>query len=467
MAGPVRTRFSPSPTGYFHVGGGRSVLFNWFIARQQPDGVLILRIEDTDRERHGEEHVDGIRRAIRWLGLDWDEEYRQSERSALYAEGVSRLVAAGDAYYCSCTREEIDARRVEGAPQGGYDRFCRERGLGPGDGNALRFKTPLSGATVVRDVVRGDVTFENATLQDFVIQRADGSALFILANVVDDIDMRVTHVVRGEEHLPNTAPYQLLWAALGGGELPVFAHLSVIVDEQRRKISKRRDGDLVVLEGYALAGYLPAAMRNYLALLGWSPSGDREIVTLEEMVAEFRLEDVNSSSAFFDVKKLRAFNGEYIRALSVDEFIAACEPFVADIERFDVDVFRAMAPHVQTRIEVLSDVPAMVDFLFLDSPVIDEAAWSKVLSTETAGPMLDGALAAFVDCEWTATALHAAVESVGVANGLKLGKAQAPIRVAVTGRTVGPPLFESLELLGRDETLRRLSVARAAVTPPA
>ncbi len=438
-------------------------MYNWFVARQSTDGALILRIEDTDQERHGEEHVDGMRQAIRWLGLDWDEEYRQSERAHLYAAAADRLIAQGVAYYCSCTREEIDARKQAGDPQGGYDRFCRDRGLGP-DGNALRFRVP-PGKTVVDDKVRGIVEFDNDNIQDFVIQRADRSALFIFANVVDDIDMRVTHVIRGEEHLPNTGPYELLWTALDGGDFPVFAHLSVIVDEKRAKISKRKHGDLVVMERYALEGYLPAAMNNYLALLGWSP-GDEEIVPLEQMVRDFRLEDVNSSSAFFDVKKLRAFNGEYIRAMTVEEFVAACEPWLG-FEGFDADVFRVMAPLVQTRIEVLGDVPGMVDFLFLDSPIIDEAAWTKVLSTETAGPMLDGVIAAMADCEWTAASLHAAVESVGSANGLKLGKAQAPVRVAVTGRTVGPPLFESLELLGRDETLRRLSHARAAVTPPA
>jgi glutamyl-tRNA synthetase len=459
----VRTRFSPSPTGYFHVGGGRSVLYNWFLARQANDGVLILRIEDTDRERHGEEHVEGIRRAIRWLGLDWDEEYRQSERTPLYLAAIDRLIADGNAYYCTCTRDEIDARKPPGAPQGGYDKFCRDRGLGPNDGGALRFKVP-AGTTVVPDVVRGDVSFENENIEDFVIQRTDGSPLFVLANTVDDIEMGVTHVVRGEEHLPNTPKNILLWNALDGGPLPVFGHLSVIVNEKRQKLSKRRDTDRVVMEEYAAEGYLPAAMANYLALLGWSPSGDREIVPLDEMVREFRLEDVNSSSAFFDVKKLRAFNGEYIRALSVEEFVAACEPFVVGLSRFDAGVFTAMAPHVQTRIEVLSDVPGMVDFLFLADPAIDEAAWTKVMGADTSAAMLDGALAAFADCEWSVEALHAAVETVGQTIGLKLGKAQAPIRVAVTGRTVGPPLFESLELLGRDEVLRRLSTARAAVT---
>ena len=210
----------PSPTGYFHVGGGRSVLYNWFLARQSPDGVLILRIEDTDRERHGEEHVEGIRRAIRWLGLDWDEEYRQSERTAS-VRGGRRAAARAAATRTSATaraRRSTPARS-EGDPQGGYDRFCRDRGSAAPTGNALRFRC-RTGKTVIDDKVRGEVEFDNDNIQDFVIQRADGSALFILANVVDDIDMRVTHVVRGEEHLSNTAPYELLWVALGGGELP-------------------------------------------------------------------------------------------------------------------------------------------------------------------------------------------------------------------------------------------------------
>ncbi len=446
MAPPVRTRFSPSPTGYFHVGGGRSVLYNWFLARQSPDGVLILRIEDTDKERHGEEHVDGIRRAIKWLGLDWDEEYRQSERTALYTAAVDRLIAQGDAYFCSCSRDEIDARKKEGDPHGGYDRFCRDRGL-PASGNALRFRVPLPGKTVIDDKVRGTVEFDNDNLQDFVIQRAAGSPLFILANVVDDIDMRVTHVVRGEEHLSNTAPYELLWTALGGGEYPVFAHLSVIVNEKRQKLSKRRDSDKVVLEEYADEGYLPAAMANYLALLGWSP-GETEIVPLAQMVRDFRLEDVTPSSAFFDVKKLRSFNGDYIRALSPDEFTAVCEPWLGSLDR---ELWRAVAPEVQTRIEVLSDVPGLVDFLSIPP--------TGVALTEAAAPMLEGSAAAFATCDWTADGIKDALEAVGQANGLKLGKAQAPIRLAVMGKPQGLPIT-SIALLGRDEVLRRLSVAR-------
>jgi len=463
----VRTRISPSPTGYFHVGGGRTALYNWFLARQNEDGAFILRVEDTDRERHSEDAVDGIRRALRWLGLDWDEEYRQSERAEVYAAAVERLIADAAVYNCQCTREDVAARKPAGATPG-YDRFCRDLGLDPAPGRALRFKVPLPGSTTVDDLIHGEVVVDHANIEDFVVARADGSALFLLANAVDDLDMRVTHVVRGDDHLPNTPKYQLLWAALGGGDLPVFAHLPMIVNEKRQKLSKRRDTDKVVMEDYIAEGYLPAAMRNYLALLGWAPGDNREIVTLEEMVDEFALAGVNSSSAFFDVKKLRSFNGDYIRALPTDEFVSACEPFLAagpwPPERFSPETFRSIAAEVQTRVEVLSQVPAMVDFLFLAEAPVDDDAWMRVTGTDTSAPMLDAVAERYAGCGWDAETLHAETLAAGEKLGLKLGKAQAPVRVAVTGRSVGPPLFESLVVLGRDRTLERIDSARARLS---
>jgi glutamyl-tRNA synthetase len=340
----------------------------------------------------------------------------------------------------------------------------RDAGMGPGEGRALRFRVPDEGSTTIVDVIRGEPVFDHRTIEDFVIMRSDGSALFLLANVVDDLDMRITHVIRGEEHLPNTPKYALLWEALGGGDLPVFGHLPVIVNEKRQKLSKRRDK--VALEQYAAEGYLFQAMRNYLALLGWAPSGDREIVTVEEMIAEFRLEDVNHSPAFFDEKKLRHFNAEYIRAMTPAEFVSAAGPFLEKGPwppgAFDFDVFDAMAPLVQTRVETLSEVPGMIDFLFLAEPDIDDASWAKATKDPAqARAILDGCIAAFESIDWATDAIHAAVAEVGEAQGLKLGKAQAPVRVAVTGRSVGPPLFESLEVMGRDATLDRLRAARA------
>ena len=458
-----RVRFAPSPTGYFHVGGARTALFNWLFARHL-GGAFVLRVEDTDAERNRPEWVEGIQSSLRWLGVEWDEgPHFQSQRSELYQAALARLVEGGAVYACTCTREEVEAR-TKGAPTPGYDGHCRELGLPAGLGAALRFRTPRAGVTVVTDVIRGEPAFENATIEDFVVRRSDGSPTFILANVVDDADMAITHVIRGEEHLPNTPKALLLWSALGAGAPPTFAHVPVLVNERRQKLSKRRDK--VALEDYRDQGYLAEAMRNYLVLLGWGPGDDREILTVEEMVAEFRLEQVNSSPAFFDEKKLLHFNGEYIRRLSADEFVAACEPFLLEgpwpPSAFDPSAFQAIAPLVQERVKLLSEVPAYVDFLFLDDAPTDEKAWDKrVVQGASAVEILDGAREAYADCSWEAETLHATTLALGERFGLGLGKAQFPIRVAVTGREVGPPLFESLAVLGRERTLQRLGAALA------
>jgi glutamyl-tRNA synthetase len=452
----VRARFCPSPTGYFHVGGARTALFNWLLVKQQ-GGEFILRIEDTDQERNKEEWVLGIHNAMRWLGLEWDEYYRQSERLALYAAATARLVDQANAYYCDCTNDVIQARKGDDKTPG-YDGFCRDRGLTAG---AVRYRTPDAGTSTVVDVVRGVVDVDFANIRDFVIQRSDGSPLFIIANVVDDIDMRVSHVVRSEEHLANTHPYQLLWSALDGGELPVFAHLPIVVNEKRQKLSKRRPSDNVELEQYIAEGYISPAMLNYLALLGWSPGEDDEIVGVPEMVERFRLEDVKSASAFFDVKKLRHFNGHYIRELSADDFVAAAGPYLQDAVPFvDYEIFEEIAPVVQERVEVLSDVGPMIDFLFVREPVIDDAAWGKHMKGPAA-EILDGVLRLFSECDWTAESIKQAVVAVGEGLGLGLTKTHFPVRVAVTGKAVGPPLFESLEVLGREPTLERLRAARS------
>jgi len=451
----------------FHVGGARSALQNWVFARQH-NGVFVLRIEDTDQARNRPEWIEGILSALDWIGIrrgTYEGPYFQSSYDAEHRAAAARLYEEGRAYYCDCTREQILART--GSQYGGYDGYCRDRGLGPGPGRALRFRTPREGMTVVRDLVRGEPTFENAKIEDFVIARADGSAVFLLANVVDDMTMGITHVIRAEEHLPNTPKQQLLWEALGARP-PVWAHVPVVVNEKRQKLSKRRDK--VALEQYRDEGYLADAMRNYLMLLGWAPSGDREIVPWSVIEQEFRLEDVNPSPAFFDEKKLRAFNGEYIRALSVAEFIEACQPWLHGTDTipappwkpadFDPEAFAAVAPLAQTRIAVLSEIVPNVDFLFLEEPAYDEASWAKAMPGSA--DLLRDALDAFESLpEWNAESLRGALEAVGAARNLKLGKAQAPVRVAVTGRTVGLPLFESLAVLGRERTLARLRGALA------
>ncbi len=450
----------------FHMGSARSVLYNWAFALHNR-GALVLRIEDTDAARNRPEWIDGIISAMGWLGIDgsqYEGPYFQSENLKKHTEAAVRLHDQGRAYYCGCTREDVLART--GDQHRGYDGYCRDRGLGPGPGRALRFRAPDEGATVIDDLVRGQTVFENSTIEDFVLVRADGSVLFLLANVVDDVDQRITHVLRSEEHLSNTPKQQLLWEALGH-QPPTWGHLSILVNEKRQKLSKRRDK--LALEDFRDEGYLAAAMRNYLMLLGWAPRGDREIMPWDEMVAEFRIEDVNPSPAFFDVKKLRAFNGEYIRALSADEFIAACQPWLEPPrapwppERFDAAVFAELAPLAQTRVAQLAEIAAMVDFAFLPEPVIDEASWAKAMR-EPAADLLASVAAAYADVPWQADHLRERLEAVGTSFGLSLGKAQAPVRVAVTGRAVGLPLFESLQVLGRVETLRRIAAARERIT---
>ncbi|WP_418276388.1 glutamate--tRNA ligase [Isoptericola jiangsuensis] len=470
----VRVRFAPSPTGMFHVGGARSALFNWAVAKQT-GGTFVLRIEDTDASRNKPEWVDGILAAHAALGMHADDPtfegpYFQSANRDKHVAAARRLLDDGRAYFCDCTRDDVVART--GNQQTGYDGHCRDRGLDEAPGRALRFRTPDDGETAVVDLIRGNPTFPNSAMEDFVVARGDGSPVFLLANVVDDLDEGITHVIRGEEHLPNTPKQQLLWAALGA-EPPVWAHLPVIVNEKRQKLSKRRDK--VALEDYLAEGYLPAAMVNYLMLLGWAPGNDEEILPFEEMISRFRIEDVNSASAFFDLKKLAAFNGEYIRALDVQEFVAAVGPWLRAPhapwaeEQFDAVAFAAVAPLAQSRVALLSDITANVDFLFLDAPVDDAQSWNKAMKAG-APELLADARTALAGLEpWAAEPLKETILAVGEAHGLKLGKAQAPVRVAVTGRTIGLPLFESLEVLGRERTLGRVdaALARLAENPPA
>ena len=317
----------------------------------------MLRIEDTDEARDRPEWTQGIIDALAWIGIGADDPafegpYFQSVTPVPTSPRPSGCSQSGQAYYCDLTAEEIQARSKASGRQG-YDGYSRDRGLGPGPGRVLRFRVPDGGPTVVHDVVRGEVSFDHDAIEDFVLLRGNGTPMFLLANVVDDIEMGITHVVRGEEHLPNTPKQQLLWEALGH-EPPVWAHVPVLVNEQRKKLSKRRDK--VALEDYRDEGYLAEAMVNYLMTLGWAPQGDTEIVPWSRIEEEFRLEDVTHSPAFFDLKKLAAFNGEYIRALSVEEFVAACEPWIP--EHYDRAAFAAIAPQLQTRVDDARRGPA-------------------------------------------------------------------------------------------------------------
>ncbi|MGH9226509.1 MAG: glutamate--tRNA ligase [Acidimicrobiales bacterium] len=464
-----RVRYAPAPSGYLHVGTALVALYNWMYARHT-GGTMVLRIEDTDAARSSVESIEAIERGLHWLGIDWDEgPVRQTSRRARYDEVAEQLVAEGRLYACDCTADDVRARA--GAPPDAkipYDGFCRDRALVPGPGRALRFRVPDEGETVVRDVVRGDVRFAHDTIEDFVVVRSDGAPSFYLPNAVDDLDQAITHVIRGEDLLSSTPRVLLVRHAIGEADDPVYAHLPLIVDEKRRKLSKRHHA--VAVEEYREQGYLAEAVRNYLALLGWTPRDGEEIVPIDRMVGEFELSDINPSPAFFDIQKLDHVNATYIRALPVDTFVRESLPWLEmdtpwPPERFDLATFEALAPLVQERVRKLGEVAGLVDFLFCEEPVVDRASWDKVMSTPTAAAVLDAAIAEYETCEWTAAVLHEVTAAIGERHGLKLGKAQAPIRVAVTGRSVGPPLFESLEVLGRDEALARLRHARGQVGP--
>ena len=371
-----RYRFAPSPTGYFHVGGARTALYNWLLALKN-NGTFVLRIEDTDESRNEPQWTQGIIDALAWIGIDsndphFEGPYFQSTYAAEHVAAAQKLFDSGNAYYCDQTSEQIQ-ERAKAAGLNGYDGFSRDRGLAPGPGHVLRFKVP-AGKTIVHDTVRGEVEFENSTIEDFVLLRGNGTPVFLLANVVDDITMNISHVLRAEEHLPNTPKQQMLWNALGVTP-PVWAHVPVLVNEQRKKLSKRRDK--VAVEQYREEGILPQAMVNYLMTLGWAPHGDTEIVPWEKIVEEFALESVNHSPAFFDIKKLQSFNGEYIRMMPLEDFITAAEAILTSdaapwpAERYKPELFRAMAALVQTRVAVMAEVCALVDFLFLAEPPID------------------------------------------------------------------------------------------------
>ncbi|MCU1358951.1 MAG: gltX [Ilumatobacteraceae bacterium] len=456
-----RYRFAPSPTGFFHVGGARTALYNWALARQQ-GGTFVLRVEDTDEARNRPEWTDGIIEALAWIGISKDDPtfegpYFQSHYAQQHIAAAERLFQSGHAYYCDLTGDQIQERsKVSGKP--GYDGYSRDRGLGPAPGNVLRFRVP-TGSTVVHDAVRGEVTFENDSIEDFVLLRGNGSPMFLLANVVDDMTMRISHVLRAEEHLPNTPKQQMLWQALGA-QPPVWAHVPVLVNEQRKKLSKRRDK--VALESYRDEGYLADAMVNYLMTLGWAPKGDTEIVPWSTIEADFRLDDVTHSPAFFDVKKLTSFNGDYIRAMPVDEFTAACEPWIQqwcqvhpNVE-WQPTIWQTMAPFVQTRIGVLAEAPGYIDFLLLPEPEFDEGSIAKAVKAPGARDVLAEVIAAYESVDWNRDAMKDTFDAIAEAREMKPGKAGGPMRVAITGRSVGPPMYESLELLGRDETLRRM-----------
>jgi glutamyl-tRNA synthetase len=466
-----RVRFAPAPTGYLHVGSARSALFNWLYARHT-GGTFVLRVEDTDEAKTTQEFVDAITEPLTWLGLDWDEgPLFQSGHRDRHVAAVEQLVAEGKAYYCDLSREEIDQRAADAGLPSGYHGWSRDREVQDGPGVVVRFRAPDEGRTVVDDMIRGRVEFAHDTIEDFVIRRGDGSPVFLIANAVDDHDMGITHVIRGEDLLNTTPKVLLLWHALGFGEPPTYAHLPLLVNEQRKKLSKRRDD--VALADYVARGYLPEAMRNALALLGWGPKDEVEIRPIEEIIEMFDLADVNKAPAFFDPKKLDHVNAEYIKAMTPMAFVEAAEPWLtADdapypVANYDRVVALALAEDVQQRVANLAEAPAWLDWLFLDSiEDYDEKSWTKAMvKGKVPDRVLDDIAAALVDDDFTdRDRLEATVMGVGTALSEELDTrvmSQAPLRVALTGRGAGIPLWEAMTHLGRDVCLSRIAAARA------
>jgi glutamyl-tRNA synthetase len=467
----VRDRYSPAPSGEIHVGNARTALFNWLYARHE-GGAFILRIEDTDKSRSTDAAIAGVQDSLRWLGLDWDEgPVLQSERSDLYQDAVDRLRAAGLAYDCSCTEDELKARNDAAVAAGGtpgYDGHCRDLTTearaelaAQGRTSVVRFRTPDTGVSRFHDLVRGDVEVEWSLIRDFVIVRSDGSPIFFLANAVDDIDMEITHVIRGEDLIDTTHRVLALREALGGGPQPVYAHLPLILAADRAKLSKRHGATAV--EEFRAAGYLPEALVNYLALFGWAPADGREILSPDELVAEFDLERVTHASAVFDAKKLDWVNGQWIRRLDLDELARRVEPDARARfgDGFDPDIFRDALAIGQERASTTVQLVEQMDFLFVadDEFSIDEASWAKLESTERVREVLDVVIAHIEECEWTIEALDLRELIEGL--GIKSRKVMPALYAAIEGRSQGLPLFDSIWLLRRDRALDRLRAARA------
>jgi len=442
-----RLRFAPSPTGALHIGGARTALYNWLAARHE-GGELVLRIEDTDRERSTEENVAQILDAMRWLELDWDiGPVSQAERAEQHEAALRRLLESGHAYRDHATAKEVEAWKAEHGTGRGY------RGTPTDDPTAaIRLRVPDEGETVVHDLIRGSVSFPNASYDDFVIARGDGSVLYNFAVAVDDAEMGVTDVVRGDDHLSNT-PKQLLVLEALGHEPPHYAHLPLLHGPDGKKLSKRHGAASV--QELRDAGYLPAAVRNYLALLGWGTDDDTTLMSTEELVGRFRVADVGKSAAIFDEKKLRWLNGRFMREMPLDAYTAAV---ARHLGREADERLRAACEIAQEKAQTLEEVWPLIRFLF-EPPVEDEKAWGKVMKEGT-GPVLEAVAEALEGVEpFEPEQIEAALAPLLDRFDLKPGKLYQPVRVAITGTSISPGIFESLAALGRERSLERIRAA--------
>jgi glutamyl-tRNA synthetase len=456
----VRTRFSPSPTGSLHLGGAHTALFNWLIARHY-QGVFILRIEDTDKERSEERYVEEILESLKWLGLFWDEgPYRQSARLPTYREYINKLLASGAAYYCQCPPAELEARRQAALARGEkpkYDGRCRDQGLGPGPDRAVRFKTPPAGTTHWHDQIKGPIAFDNQELDDLVLMRADGIPTYNFAVVADDITMNITHIIRGEDHIPNTPRQILIYEALGV-PLPLFAHMPLVLGKDRAKLSKRHGARPIL--AYREQGFLPQALVNYLARLGWS-HGDQELFTREELIQYFTLEQVTKSPGIYDEEKLLWLNSHYLKETPAADLAGTLAPFLAPlgIENPDISYLARVVVTLQPRSKTLTEMAQAARFYFQDPRPYEEQAARKFLTPETAPWLKEAARRLEGLPELSEAALTRMLQDLAADTGQKLVNVAQPLRVALTGKTASPSLTAIIPILGRAEVLTRINNA--------
>ena len=467
----VRVRMAPSPTGYLHVGTARAALYNWLFARHT-GGTFIVRIDDTDTERSTQDFENEILDSFRWLGLEWDEgievggpygTYRQSDRIDHYAELAKGLVESGHAYFDNRSTEELEELRRVAQKEGRHPgHYIRRPDVEASEG-VIRLSVPQDAPVEFADIIRGDMSFAPADIDDFVILRSNGTPTYHLASTVDDVEYEISHVARGEDLLPSTPKHILLTRAIGATE-PVYAHLPLLFGTDGKKLSKRHGA--TALSEFREAGYLSDAMFNYLANLGWSLDSETTIYTREQAVEAFELEDVSKNPAAFDVAKLDWMNGEYIRALDVHEFTTLVRPHVESalgrsMTDDEVATFSEIAPLVQERTKLLPEAGTQVTFLFEEFEAYDETSWAKVMTKDGVGEILDVATQALTGVdEWTTETIETTLRALPEKLGLGAGKTFQPLRVATTGSSVSPPLFESMAALGRDRTLTRIERAR-------
>ena len=454
----IITRFAPSPTGHLHIGGARTALFNWLLSRQL-GGRFVLRIEDTDALRSTEEYTRAILSAMTWLNLDWDgEPVYQSQRQDLHRQYIDKMLAEGKAYWCHCTPQELEERRSKAMAEGGkpkYDGQCREKGLGPAPGAVVRFKGPEDGETGWNDLIKGPVVFDNRELDDLIILRSDGMPTYNMAVVVDDVTMNISHIIRGDDHVNNTPRQILLYQALGA-PLPFFAHVPMILGADKTRLSKRHGATSVM--AYKEMGYLPQALNNYLARLGWS-HGDQEIFSLEEMKQLFDLAHVGRSAGVFNPEKLNWLNSHYIKETGLAELGELVWPYLESkgyVKPAAEDLLKMMET-VRERGKTLVELAEKAEFYFQDPPPLDQKAAAKFLTEDNKAMLVE--MKEALKEPLTAEGFENLLRGLAEARGVKLGAVAQPLRVALTGQTASPGLFEVMDILGPDKILARIDTA--------